>query len=140
MNVISKLLGLSLFVVGCATGGGAHSLTADAARRPKIVSVEGTAPHPVVSGPATIHAYSSHGGTRLYTAAAVTGTERDCQQGLSQATHSQTRLPSDRVVSFNVPAGQIACADATSPGAHELLWHPTESPSSDGSMLATSAN
>jgi hypothetical protein len=138
MNAISKLLGLSLVVVGCATGGGAHPVAGDAAR-PRILSMEGTAPRSVVAGPATIHAYSSHGGTRLFTAAAVTGTERDCQRGLSPAARS-ARLPSDRVVSFNVPAGQVACADATSPGAHELLWHPTDLPSIDGSLLATSSN
>ena len=103
------------------------------------MQIEGQSARSVVSGPATIHAYSGYDGTRLFTIAALTGTDRDCERARAAAAPRETRLAADRVVSFNVPAGQVACVETTSRGTHELLWHQTEQPSGDRPLLATSS-
>ncbi len=139
MNVISKLLGVSLFVVGCATSGSARPFSADASRSQSI-QIDGPSARSVVSGPATIHAYSGYNGTRLFNVAALTGTDRDCERALSAAARGETRLEADRVVTFSVPAGQVACVETTTRGNHELLWHQTERPTGGGPLLATSSN
>ena len=139
MNVVSKFLGLSLFVVGCATSGGGRPSAADVSRS-RSMQFQGPSARSVVSGPATIHAYSGFKGTRLFTIAALTGTDRDCERARSAAARREARLEADRVVTFNVPAGQVACVENTSRGTHELLWHQTEQPSGEGPMLATSSN
>lgn len=139
MNVISKFLGVSLFVVGCATSGSGRPFTADASRS-RSMEVEGPSARSILSGPATIHAYSSHNGTRLFTVAALKGTDRDCERAPAAAARRETRLEANRVVTFSVPAGQVACVETASRGPHELLWHQMERPSSEGPMLATSSN
>jgi hypothetical protein len=139
MNVISKLLGVSLFVVGCATSGGGRPFAAEASHT-RSIRIEGPSARSVVAGPSTIHAYSGYKGTSLFTVAAVTGRDPDCQRGLSAAAAGGTRLQADRVVIFNVPAGRVACVEGTSVGTHELIWHQTELPSGQGSLLATSSN
>jgi hypothetical protein len=139
MNVISKFIGVSLFVVGCATNGSGRPFAADASRS-RSIQIEGPSARSVVSGPSTIHAYSGYNGTSLFTVAAVTGKDRDCQRGLAADAASETRLPADRVVIFDVPAGRVACVEGTSAGTHEVIWHETERPSGEGSLLATSSN
>ena len=137
MKVISKLLGLSLFVVGCATGGGAQPLAARVGRT-RSLQLEGPATRSVVSGPSVIHAYSANGGARLFTADAVTATDQDCQRARSRAGASEAHLRADQVVTFDVPAGRVACVETTSAGAHELLWHQTNRPQTEGALLARS--
>jgi hypothetical protein len=92
----------------------------------------------VVAGPSTIHAYSGSDGTRLFTTAALTGTDRDCQSALASAARGETSLQADRVVTFNVPAGEVACVETTSGGNHELQWHQTEHLADEGATLAKS--
>jgi hypothetical protein len=140
MTFIAKVFGLSLLVFGCATGGGARPFGAAEAGRSRSMEIEGSAARSVVSGPSTIHAYSSHDGASLFTAAAMTGTDRDCQRSVSSSALAETRVQADRVVTFNVPAGRIACVEGTSAGVHELIWHQTDQPSGAGSFLATSSN
>jgi hypothetical protein len=136
MKIIGKLFGLSLFVVGCATASNTHPLAAGAGRA-RAIEIEGPAPRSVVSGPTTIHAYSTNDGMDLFTVAAATGTDRDCQLARARASAGENRLQADRVVTVNVPAGRVACVETTASGTHELLWHQMES-QSEPSLLARS--
>jgi hypothetical protein len=89
-----------------------------------IVEARGPVAKVVAAGPIALHAYSQFAGGALYTAPAVTGTDRDCQ-GSSAAT---TPVQADRVATFTVGEGQVACLETTTTGSFELLWHAVSLP------------
>ena len=74
-------------------------------------------------GPIALHAYSQFVGGSLYTAPAVTGTDRDCQ-----GSASATPVQADRIATFAVGKGQVGCLKTTEKGSFELLWHAVSQP------------
>jgi hypothetical protein len=83
------------------------------------VQVQGQAAKAVVAGPVAIHAYSAFSGATLFVVNAVSGTDRDCAAGATAGTS----VAADRVQTFTVGAGQIACVATTATHGSELLWH-----------------
>jgi hypothetical protein len=77
----------------------------------------------VVVGPIALHAYSQSAGGSLYTAPAVTGTDRDCQGSVSA-----TPVQADRIATFTVGVGQVACLKTPAKASFELLWHSISQP------------
>jgi len=117
-----------LLTVGCATAGSTSPATATAGNGPiGALVVKGPSVKAVVAGPNTIHVYSAYEGGAIYTAAAVAGTDTDCQAG--NLLGQRARLDADRVVTIDVAAGQVACLQTASRGAFELLWHARKKPS-----------
>jgi hypothetical protein len=84
------------------------------------VQVPASAAKVVVVGPTAISAYSEFSGAKLFVAAAVTGTDRDCQTGAQ--TSPGSALAADKMATLSVGAGQVACVVATSERNIELLW------------------
>ena len=84
------------------------------------IEVQGQAPKAGVVGPVAIHAYSAFSGVRLFAVAAVTGTDRDCAGARTGAVEG---VAADRVRTFTVGAGQVACVATTAVHGSELLWH-----------------
>jgi hypothetical protein len=107
-----------LMLVSTLTLGGAAAHADEGDQRGQLLA-DGPSTKAVVIGPIAIHAYSGFSGGALYVAPALTGTDADCQGKANDG--ATTDLRADVVISFNVPAGQIACL-ATS-RKFELLWH-----------------
>jgi hypothetical protein len=127
MTTISKLCFVLLFAFGCATGQSARSTTGNVSQI-GAVRVRGPSARAVVAGPLTIHAYSAFAGVAMYAAAVVAGTDSDCRIATPTAGNRWARLEADRIVTFSVGKGQVACVEASSPGNFELLWHVPREP------------
>jgi hypothetical protein len=117
----SKLAG---FVALALASFGGTGIASAANSERGIVEARGPVAKVVAAGPIALHAYSQFAGGSLYTAPAVTGTDRDCQ-GSSAAT---TPVQADRVATFAVGEGQVACLETTTKGSFELLWHAVSQP------------
>jgi hypothetical protein len=112
------------------------ALANDAAPTRGNVLVEGAATKAVVAGPMIIRAYSAFSGGSLYTVAAVTGTDRDCQAADRSAA---TPVAADKMASFTVGAGQVACLATSGGRGFELLWKASkDAPAAAPMMLASS--
>jgi hypothetical protein len=122
MNPNSMILALlaSLSLAG-GSAGVAHAQEASAPSRGTI-AVEGNAAKAIVAGPVAIHAYSAFSGATLFVVNAVSGTDRDCA-GATAGASTSTSVSADRVQTFTVGAGQIACVATTAAHGSELLWH-----------------
>ncbi len=107
-----------------ATLGGTGIASAKSANSERgVVEARGPVAKVVAAGPIALHAYSQFAGGSLYTAPAVTGTDRDCQ-----GPSAGTPLEADRVATFVVGSGQVACLETTTKGSFELLWHAVSEP------------
>jgi len=102
---------VSFGATGIATASGANT-------KRGVVEARGPAAKVVAVGPIVLHAYSQDAGGSLYAARAVTGTDRDCQ-----VPASATPVAADRIATFQVGAGQVACLKTMTNGTFELLWH-----------------
>jgi hypothetical protein len=113
----TKMISALVMVSALAFASAAHATD----RTPKRgqISVSAQSAKAVVAGPISIHAYSAFSGATIYTALAVTGTDADCK--LQPANGTAVRA--DKIVDFQVPAGQIACLSADAGRSIELLWH-----------------
>jgi len=89
-----------------------------------IVEARGAGAKVVAAGPIALHAYSQFAGGSLYTAPAVTGTDRDCKVSSAHTTP----VEADRVSTFAVGEGQVVCLETTKKGSFELLWHAVSQP------------
>jgi hypothetical protein len=118
-----------LLTVGCATAGTTSPATAAASGPIGALVVRGPSVKAVVAGPNTIHVYSAYEGGAIYTAAAVAGTDTDCQASSGRPLSQPARLAADRVETVDVAAGQVACLQTASRGSFELLWHARKKPS-----------
>jgi hypothetical protein len=107
------------------------SVAASAAERGTVYS-RGPAAKVVAAGPVELHAYSQTAGGSLYTAPAVTGTDRDCQAAAGSATPVRV----DQIAAFTVAEGQVACVASAGKGSFELIWHAVERPAPGPMMLA----
>ena len=119
----TKLVGfvaLTLVTLGGTGIASARSLNSERG----IVEARGPVAKVVAMGPVAFHAYSEFAGGSLYTAPAVTGTDRDCK-GSSAST---TPVQADRIATFAVGEGQVACLSTTTKGSFELLWHAVSQP------------
>ena len=117
------------------TCGAARLADARPSDRGSVVT-KGPAAKVVAVGPMTIHAYSGFPGGSLYTARAVTGTDRDCQVPAAGAA----RVDAERITTFVVAEGQVACLATTTKGSFELLWHAVAQPAPAQQMLAKAKN
>jgi hypothetical protein len=108
----------TLALVSALTFGGAVARAGEAPQRGEVL-VDGPSVKAVVVGPMAFHAYSGYSGGALYIAPAVTGTDADCQ--VKEAERDTTDLQADVVVTFSVPAGQVACLVTNR--KLEVLWH-----------------
>jgi hypothetical protein len=104
----------------------------DAAERGQI-AVQGTVAKAVVAGPVAFHAYSEFSGATIFVVAAVTGTDRDC----AGARIGGAVVAADRVQTFTVGAGQLACVATSANGGSELLWHAQRERAASAVLLAT---
>lgn len=118
MPSISKLVLSSLLVVGCAAPGRWVRLEGPPHRGQVVLHAESA--RVVVAGPDTIHAYAEVSGGAIYAAPAVMGTDADCRCG---ARTSEAALAGDRVVTFVVGSGQVACVASARADGLEVLWH-----------------
>jgi hypothetical protein len=89
-----------------------------------IVEARGPLNKVVVAGPIALHAYSEFSGASLYTAPAVTGTDADCNGSSADLTSVQA----DRISTFTVAPGRVACLSTKGKGSIELLWHAAGQP------------
>src|SRR5580704_264493 len=69
-----------------------------------VVEARGPVAKVVAAGPIALHAYSQFAGGTLYAAQAVTGTDSDCK-----GSSAGTSVEADRVATFAVGEGQVAC-------------------------------
>ena len=109
----------TLTLVSALTFCGAVARAGEAAPQRGEVLVDGPSVKALVVGPMAIHAYSGFSGGALYIVPAVTGTDVDCQGHV--ADRAATELHADVLVSFNVPAGRVACLVTNR--QLEVLWH-----------------
>jgi hypothetical protein len=116
----------ALAAAGCGTAGLPWR---DPGRRGGAVVTRGPSVKAIIAGPALIHAYSEFPGGTIYRARAATGTDADCglPEGAS-VTPAATRLGADRVTSFEVAQGQVACLATSTKRSFELLWHAMKVP------------
>src|SRR5262245_28311532 len=84
--------------------------------------VEVPSPKVVVVGPARIHAYSADSGGVMFAAAAKSGTDADCQANGGQSRTQEVGVSAERMLDFEVRAGEVACLATTTRGL-ELQWH-----------------
>ena len=118
----TKIVGfVALALVSFGRSGFAAARSANAERG--IIEARGPVAKVVAVGPIALHAYSQFVGGSLYTAPAVTGTDRDCQ-----GSASATPVLADRIATFAVGKGQVACLKTTTKGSFELLWHAVSQP------------
>jgi len=117
---LSKVTGF--VALALATFGTVGAASARGVKDRGAIVTDGHSEHAVVVGPIEIHAYSQFQGASLYTAPAVTGTDRDCAAPAAKAARSSS-LPADRVTTFSVPEGEVACLASAARGNLELLWH-----------------
>jgi hypothetical protein len=120
MKTISKLFALSSLAFICTSAQAAGSGPEGAPKRGTVL-VAGPSVKAVVVGPVAIHAYSAFSGGAIYTAPAITGTDSDCQAHAGAS--ASTDLRADRVTTFTVGAGQVACLATNTTKSFELLWH-----------------
>ena len=118
-----KLVGFVALALATFGGTGIASARSVGSER-GTVEARGSVAKVVAVGPIALHAYSEFGGGSLYTAPAVTGTDRDCK-GSSAST---TPVQADRIATFAVGEGQVACLSTTTKGPFELLWHAVSQP------------
>ena len=88
-----------------------------------VVEARGPVAKVVAAGPIALHAYSQFAGGTLYAARAVTGTDSDCK-----GSSAGTSVQADRVATFAIGEGQVACLETTTKGSFELLWHAVSQP------------
>jgi hypothetical protein len=119
----TKLAGFVALALASLGGTGIASARGTGGQR-GIVEARGAGAKVVVAGPIALHAYSQFAGGSLYTAPAVTGTDRDCKR----SSGGSTMVKADRISSFAVPAGQVVCLETTNKGSFELLWHAVGQP------------
>jgi len=119
----TKIVGF--VALALASFGGTRIASARGVGRERgVVEARGSVAKVVAVGPIALHAYSEFGGGSLYSAPAVTGTDRDCT-GPSAST---TPVQADRIATFAVGEGQVACLATTTKGSFELLWHAVSQP------------
>ena len=118
----TKIVGLVALALA-SFGGMGIAATRSANAERGIIEARGTVAKVVAVGPIALHAYSQFAGGSLYTAPAVTGTDRDCQ-----GSASATPLLADRIATFAVGEGQVTCLETTTTGSFELLWHAVSQP------------
>jgi hypothetical protein len=111
---------LALAIATCAVSGTASAH--DASHLRGDVLTRGPAAKVVAVGPIALHAYSEFAGGTLFSAPAVTGTDRDCALALA-SQQAGARIPADKITSFTVPQGQVVCLATATKGSFELLWH-----------------
>jgi hypothetical protein len=102
-----------------ATLGGSQLASARPAGERGSVVARGAANKVIAAGPAALHVYAQSSGGSVYTAPAVTGTDRDC----SASKGAMTTVRADRVATVSIGAGQVACLATATSGSFELLWH-----------------
>jgi hypothetical protein len=125
MQTATKILFLvSTFAFGCASTGQLAARTAEPAPQRGSVIAKGPAARAVLVGPAAIRAYSQDAGGALFAAPAVSGTDGDCRA----ATGARASIPRDRVIDFQVGAGQVACVAGHGERDFELLWRSSPRP------------
>jgi hypothetical protein len=131
--VSSSLRMIAGFVALALATCGAPGLAVAKSRGPRgAVVTHGPSSKAVAAGPIVMHAYSQFAGGSLYAVRAVTGTDADC----ANATGRPVALPPDRVASFAVGSGEIACLVTTTKGSFELLWHERPAAPSSPVMIA----
>jgi hypothetical protein len=114
----TKIVGFAALALASFGGSGIASARSTRAERGSVVA-RGAVARVVAEGPIALHAYSQFAGGSLYTAPVVTGTDRDCQA----AAASTTPVEADRIATFAVGEGQVACLSTKTKGSLELLWH-----------------
>jgi hypothetical protein len=119
----TKLAGFVALAIASLGGTGIASARGTGGER-GIVEARGAVAKVVVAGPIALHAYAQFDGGSLYTAVAVTGTDRDCKG----APTGTTPVQADRISTFAVGEGQVACLKTTTKGSFELLWHAVSQP------------
>lgn len=127
----TKLVGFVALALATFGGTGIASARSGGIERGTVVA-RGPVAKVVVEGPIALHAYSEFAGGSLYTARAITGTDRDCK-GSSTGT---TAVQADRIATFTVGEGQVACLSTTTKGSFELLWHAVSQPVPASVVLA----
>jgi hypothetical protein len=131
----SQITGLlALAIAMCATTATASARDLEHLRGD--VLTRGPATRVVAVGPIALHAYSEFAGGTLYSAPAVTGTDRDCAQ---ISTRAALPVPADRITTFVVPQGQVACLATSTRGSFELLWHAVADSAAAPVMLASAS-
>ena len=105
-----------------ATGAAGTASAHEAAHQRGDVLTRGPSAKVVAVGPIALHAYSEFAGGTLFSAPAVTGTDRDCSLALA-TQQIGARVPADKITSFAVPQGQVVCLATATKGSFELLWH-----------------
>ena len=128
-----KLVGL---VALAAATSGMSGLAAARGTERGSVATKGPAAKIVAVGPMTLHAYSGFAGGALYTAPAITRTDRDCQVPAAGAA----TVTAESITTFVVAEGQVACLATTTKGSFELLWHAVAQPAPAQQMLAKAKN
>ncbi len=118
-----KLVGFVALALASFGGTGIASARSASSERGTI-EARGPVAKVVAVGPVAFHAYSEFAGGSLYTAPAVTGTDRDCKG----SSASRTPVQADRIATFAVGEGQVACLSTTTKGSFELLWHAVSQP------------
>jgi hypothetical protein len=115
---------VGIVALAFATFGGTGSAAAQSANAERgIIDTRGHVAKVVAVGPIALHAYSPFAGGSLYSAPAVSGTDRDCQ-----GSASGTPVQADHIATFTVGEGQVACLKTTTTGSFELLWHAISQP------------
>lgn len=68
-----------------------------------------------------MHAYAAFAGGEIFNAPSATGSPADC--ALADGKTPSVPLPADKVISLQVPAGELACLRTRDVSGYELLWH-----------------
>ena len=119
----TKLVGFVALALASFVGTGIASARSANSERGVVVA-RGPVAKVVAVGPIALHAYSEFAGGSIYTAPAVTGTDRDCKGSSAGALPVQA----DRIATFAVGEGQVVCLSTTAKGSFELLWHAVSQP------------
>jgi hypothetical protein len=128
----------ALAIAGCGTVGagataGSQSIQAVEHPVPRRgeVAVRGPSVRVVVAGPVAIHAYSEFPGGSIYSAPAVTRTDKDCQLGAGANAPVLKTVQADRITSYSAREGQVVCLATDIKGSFGLAWHAVEASSRD---------
>jgi hypothetical protein len=112
LSRLAVVFGFAGHLAGCATA------PALASRGTVFTSTPGT--RAIIAGPVDVRAYSEFGGGEIFLAKTSTGTDNDCDGGPDQP--SSISIPSDKVISVEVPLGKTACLRTRIDRGYELLW------------------
>ena len=121
----TKIVGLGALVAASFGGSGIAAARSPKAERGVVVA-RGQAGKVVAVGPVALHAYSQFAG----------GSSATPRRRRGQGSTGATPVQADRVATFAVGEGQVACLNTTTTGSYELLWHAVSQPARAAVVVA----